>query len=206
MGDTKIKICGLTNLADALKAEELGADFVGFIFFKNSPRYLEDKKIREITKSLKGKAKKVGLFYNQDLSVIKNSAQMCGLDVIQLHGDESPEHADELKKSFAVIKSFKIKKDFDFSILGNYKNADYFLFDTFKEGTPGGTGLVFDWNLIKGKKFSRPIFLAGGLKPGNVKKAVIELKPFCVDVASGVEKSPGVKDYKLLEEFINEAR
>lgn len=202
----KVKICGLTNLDDALAAEELGADYLGFIFFTKSPRRIYHEKALDIIVNLKGRAKKVGLFYNQEIEFVKKTAGMCRLDLCQLHGDESPEYVDQFKGEFGVIKSFKIKEGFDFSILEKYKNADYFLFDTFKEGVPGGTGTAFDWDLIAGREFIKPIFLAGGLKPGNVREAAAKINPFAVDVASGVEISPGVKDHKLLAEFINAAK
>ena len=202
----KIKICGFTNLDDARKAEELGADFLGFIFFENSPRHITQDQAQDIIQGLSGKAGKVGLFHDQELSYVRDVAHFLRLDVVQLHGNEDPLFVAELKKEFKVIKSFKIKKEFDFNELDRYNIADFYLFDTFKLGIPGGTGTVFNWKLLEGRSFDKPIFLAGGLNPGNVKKAIGIVQPYAVDVASGVEGAPGKKDHKLLEEFINAAR
>ncbi|MCK4463272.1 MAG: phosphoribosylanthranilate isomerase [Candidatus Omnitrophica bacterium] len=200
---TKVKICGLTNLEDAKKAEDLGADFLGFIFFEKSPRVISPDAARDIIDNLHGGSEKVGLFLDHDINFVKNQTRLCRLDLIQLHGNEDPGYAAELSASGRrVIKSFKMKKDFDFSILDTYDMVDFFLFDTFKQGVPGGTGLIFDWEILKGKRFSKPIFLAGGLKPDNVKKAIEKVRPYAVDVASGVESEPGRKDYKLLEKLI----
>lgn len=199
---TKVKICGLTNLDDALKAEDLGADFLGFIFFKNSPRHISPDSIRDIIENLHGSAQKVGLFCDQDVNFVRVQADNCRLDLIQLHGNESPDYTETLRKDIRIIKSFKIKKNFDFGILQRYEKADFYLFDTYKEGMPGGTGVSFDWGMLEGKSFNKPIFLAGGLRPNNVKKAIEAVRPFAVDVASGIEKSPGKKDHRLLEEFI----
>ena len=203
---TKIKICGLTNLEDALKAEELGADFLGFIFFKESPRCIKPDKAKEIVAGLRGNSEKVGLFLDQDIQEVKDIARLSRLDILQLHGNEEPAYVAELKKEFKVIKTFRLKKGFDFNDLGMYNVTDFYLFDTFKKGMFGGTGVVFDWGFLEGKSFNKPIFLAGGLKPSNVKKAIERVKPYAVDVASGVESSPGKKNHKLLEEFINAAK
>jgi len=203
---TKVKICGLTNLEDAEKAEDLGADFLGFVFFESSPRMISPENAKNIIDKLYGKAKKVGLFADQDVDFVKGSASYLKLDLIQLHGSEKPEYVSQLKKKFTIIKSFKIHKEFDLSIINMYQEADFYLFDTFKLGMLGGTGLAFDWKMLEGRSFDKPIFLAGGLSPGNVKKAIEIARPYAVDVASGVESSPGKKNHRLLEEFINAAR
>ena len=200
---TKVKICGLTNLEDALAAESLGADFLGFIFFDKSPRAIGVDNARVIIKGLKGKARKVGLFFDQDLALVKDTAECLGLDLLQIHGSEKPEYVTALKKDFAVIKTFRVKKGFDFGALGEYSMADYFLFDTYKEGIAGGTGIAFDWDILSGVRINKPVFLAGGLKPANVEKAAGKVLPYAVDVASGVEESVGKKSRKLMEEFIN---
>jgi len=203
---TKVKICGLTNASDAIKAEELGADYLGFVFFRQSPRCVKGQAVAGISAQLRVKAEKIGLFFNQEENFVRETARSCGIKILQLHGEETPEFIDNLKPEFRVIKSFKIKKGFDFNVLKSYENADYFLFDTFKEGQPGGTGLVFDWSIVEGIKITKPLFLAGGLKPGNVKEAIKRIKPYAVDIASGVEERPGKKDHKLMEEFINAAK
>jgi phosphoribosylanthranilate isomerase len=203
----RVKICGLTNPGDAIKAYESGADFLGFIFFEGSPRRLDAEKARLIIRELPAGAIKVGLFLNQGMDTVRRAAEKCGLDLLQLHGDESPAYAGGLKKDFRIIKSFRVK---DASSLekaqGGYEEADYYLFDTYVKGLAGGTGKTFDWDILSGRAFKRPIFLAGGLTPDNVREAIGRVSPYAVDVASGVEKSPGIKDHKLLKEFIKNAK
>jgi len=202
----KVKICGMTELRDALKAAELGADMVGFVFFENSPRKVDPEHARVIIEDLPRDLLKVGLFLDQPLGEVRKTAKSCHLDFIQLHGTESDSYCRELKKYFRIIKSFRIRDEEGFGNVEHYENADYYLFDNYVKGTPGGTGQAFDWGLLAGKSFSKPFFLAGGLRPGNVRGAVEKVSPYAVDVASGVEKSPGKKDYKLLKEFIQNAK
>jgi len=203
---TKVKICGMTDLRDALKAYELGADLVGFIFFQKSPRKIDPEHARVIIEDLPKDLLKVGLFLDQELEEVRALAKRCHIDILQLHGEENPRYCEKLKDDFKIIKSFKVKDESSLKNVRRYKNVDYCLFDTYVKDTPGGTGVKFDWNILKGKKFEKPTFLAGGLKPENVKEAIKEVLPYAVDVASGVEKSPGKKDYKLLKEFIDNAK
>ena len=203
---TKVKICGIRNLEDAFKAHELGADFLGFIFFENSPRKLEPAEARVIIRELPKNVLKVGLFLDQDLNKVKDTAFKCGLDLLQLHGNEDPGYCAGLKKDFKIIKSFKVKDKTSVERASDYDICDHYLFDTYVKGVPGGTGVSFDWNVLAGMTFKRPIFLAGGLTPKNVGEAVKRLKPYAVDVASGVERSPGKKNHKLLKEFIENAK
>lgn len=203
---TKVKICGIRNLEDALKAHELGADFLGFIFFENSPRKLEPAEARLIIRELPKNVLKVGLFLDQDLNKVKDTAFKCGLDLLQLHGNEDPGYCARLKKTFKIIKSFKVKDKASVERASDYDVCDHYLFDTYVKGVPGGTGVSFDWDILTGMAFERPIFLAGGLTPKNVGEAVKRLKPYAVDVASGVEESPGKKNHKLLKEFIENAK
>jgi len=203
----KVKICGITELADALKAHELGADFVGFIFFEKSPRKIKPTQACSIIEDLPRDLLKVGLFLGQDAGTVRAIAERCHLDFLQLHGNESPEYSSRLGKDFKIIKSFKVKDLSTIDDVDNYKDSvDYYLFDTYVKDMPGGTGKIFDWGILKGKPFNKPIFLAGGLTPENVGEAVRRVRPYAVDVASGVEKSPGKKDYKLLKEFIDNAK
>lgn len=203
----KVKICGITELEDALKAHELGADFVGFIFFTNSPRKIKPVQARSIIKGLPKDLLKVGLFLGQDAGTVRAIAERCHLDFLQLHGDESPEYCSRLGKDFKIIKSFKIRNFRSVDDIDAYKDAaHYYLFDTYVKGIPGGTGRAFNWDILKDKPFEKPIFLAGGLTPENVGGAVKKVAPYAVDAASGVEKSPGKKDYKLLKEFIDNAK
>ena len=203
---TKVKICGITELRDALKAHELGADFVGFIFFENSPRKIDTTAASRIIKGLPDGLEKVGLFLNQDEEYVRRTARTCGLDILQLHGRETPEYCARLRKDFKIMKSFKIKDASSLEDVNDYDDVDFYLFDTYVKGMPGGTGKSFDWDLLKGKTFKKGIFLAGGLKPENVAAAVGKVSPYAVDVASGVEKSPGKKDHRLLKEFIDNAK
>jgi len=202
----KIKICGLTNTEDARRAEELGADYLGFVFFQKSPRTISQETVSKIKEALRGKAETVGLFFNEKILRVKEIARNCRLDVLQLHGDEEPQYVSELKREFKVIKTFRVKKGFDFSVMDQYGMADFFLFDTLKKGMAGGTGVSFDWDMLAGRSFAKPIFLAGGLKPSNVKEAIEKVRPFSVDVSSGVEESPEKKDFNKMETFINAAR
>ena len=202
----KVKICGMTDLRDALKAYELGADFVGFIFFDKSPRRLEPDHTRVIIEDLPKELTKVGLFLDQDLEYVRSTAKKCHVDILQLHGNESPAYCKSLKDDFKIIKTFRVKDEASIGLVNKYEDVDYYLFDTYVEGMPGGTGKSFNWDILKGKSFNKPIFIAGGLKPDNVKEAVEKLAPYAVDVASGVERSPGKKDYKRLKEFIDNAK
>ena len=203
---TKVKICGITELRDGLKAHELGADFLGFIFFEQSPRKMDPNHARVIIEDLPKDVLKVGLFLDQDIKEVAEIAKKCHLDMLQLHGNESDEYCRELKKDFKITKTFRIENEKSLAKVNNYKDVDFYLFDTFVTGIPGGTGKTFDWNLLIGKKFDKPFFLAGGLNPVNVGEAVSKVQPYAVDVASGVEKAPGKKDYKRVKEFIENAK
>jgi len=202
----KVKICGITDLRDALKAHELGADFVGFVFFENSPRKIDPEHARVIIDGLPKDLMKVGLFLNQDAPVVRSIAERCRLDILQLHGDEDRRYCKRLGGDFKIIKSFKVKDPSSIKGVDRYKEADYYLFDTYVKGIPGGTGKCFNWDILGGKTFKKPIFLAGGLTPENVSAAIRKAAPFAVDVASGVEKAPGKKDYGRLKEFIYNAK
>ena len=202
----KVKICGMMDLRDALKAAELGADMVGFVFFEKSPRRMDPDTARVIIEDLPNELLKVGLFLDQPVGEVRETAKKCHLDIIQLHGGESDAYCGELKKYFKIIKSFRVKDEESLGNAEHYENADYYLFDKYVKGTPGGTGKTFDWSLLAGKSFSKPFFLAGGLNPGNVAEAIKKVAPYAVDIASGVEKSPGKKEYKLLKEFIKNAK
>jgi len=202
----KVKICGMTDLRDALKAYELGADFVGFIFFENSPRKMEPERARVIIEDLPKDLTKVGLFLNQAPDTVRSVAGRCHLDILQLCGDEDRRYCKRLGGDFKIIKSFRVKNPSSVKGADRYKEADYYLFDTYVKGVPGGTGKCFNWDILGGKAFKKPVFLAGGLTPENVAAAIRKAAPYAVDVASGVEKAPGKKDYKRLKEFIDNAK
>ena len=156
----KVKICGLTDLRDALKAHELGADFAGFIFFEESPRRIAPERARVIIEDLPKDLLKVGLFLNQDLDTVRSTAKRCHLDVLQLHGDEGPKYCEKLRKDFKIIKSFKVKNLSSVAAPDKYDEVDYYLFDTYVEGMPGGTGKSFNWDILSGRSFKKPIGLA----------------------------------------------
>ena len=202
----KVKICGLTNAEDALKAHELGADYLGFVFFDNSPRKITLSEARLIMRELPKEAVKVGLFLDQEPDAVKRAADECGLNIIQLHGSEDPGYCIRIKKYLSVLKAFRVKDGNSLNNIDSYKSVDFYLFDAYVKGLPGGTGKSFDWEILAKRDFNKPIFLAGGLTPKNVKKAIEKVSPYAVDVASGVEKEPGKKDHKLLKEFIENAK
>ncbi len=198
----RVKICGITNREDALKAAELGAWALGFIFTKKSPRYISPFKAKKIIEALPPFVTPVGVFVNQSEGAIKDIMNFCGISTIQLHGDESPQMCGRLGKKYKVIKAFRVKEDFNISGLGEYPVAAY-LMDTFAEDSFGGSGKTFNWDILKGRTLPKPVILSGGLNPENVAAAVEALHPFAVDVSSGVEKEPGKKDFGKMEEFFS---
>lgn len=200
---TRIKICGTTNLVDALIAVEAGADALGFIFVPNTPRYLHPDEAAKIIEDLPPFITTVGLFVNAEQSEINKVANDCSLDAIQLHGDESPELCLSLKRK--VVKAFRVNDESSLSRLRDYRVSAYLL-DAYVRGAMGGTGRVFDWNLaVKARQYGR-IILAGGLNPDNIASAILQVRPYGVDVSSGVEKSPGRKDPAKIKAFIDAVR
>ena len=197
----KIKVCGITNKKDAQIAVSLGAWALGFVFYKESPRYISPEKARKIIESLPAFITPVGVFVNEREEVVERAADICGFQTIQLHGDEDPEFCRKLQ-NYNVIKAFRVGSDFNFKITARYQ-ANTILFDTYQKNVYGGTGKVFNWSKIARKKVSKPIILSGGLNSSNVAKAIKLIKPYAIDVSSGVEKSPGKKDERLLKKFFN---
>ena len=199
----KVKVCGMTSLKDALVAVEGGADAVGFIFYKKSPRSVTMKTVREIVLELPPFVDTVGVFVDETAEQINKTADYCNLDIIQLHGDESPIFCKKIRRK--VIKAFRIKDMQSVKKLSSFQVSG-FLLDTFSEKLHGGTGKVFDWNLaLPAKKFG-PVIMAGGLTPNNVQQAVRQIRPYGVDVCSGVESEPGIKDHKKVRAFLNNAK
>ena len=198
MDKVKVKICGITNLEDASIAVELGANALGFIFAP-SPRQITPQKARAIIRALPSFVKTVGVFVNETSATIRELMQDCGLDLVQLHGDESPAFCEELMPR--TIKALRIK---DESRLESsrlyYEKVRALLLDTYSREKAGGTGKTFDWNhAVKIKKMGTPIILSGGINPSNVNLAIRTVKPYAVDVNSGVEDRPGKKSRVLLE-------
>lgn len=200
----KVKICGLTSLEDAQCAVDSGADFLGFIFYQDSPRAVTVPKVAEIVQNLKNSsAKTVGVFVDSPAHFVNEAATEIGLDFVQLHGSEDINYIGQIEKP--VIKVFRINDDFDLNELKGY-NVPYFLLDTYKKGLMGGTGETFNWDKAVEAKGYGEIFLSGGLTVGNVEEAVKKVNPFCVDISSGVEKSPGIKDKDKIKEIISKVK
>jgi phosphoribosylanthranilate isomerase len=197
---TKVKICGITNYDDASVAVDLGADALGFIFAP-SPRNIAPEKAGEIIRKLPPFIKSVGVFVNEDTEKIRDIVRYCGLDNVQLHGDETPEICDILMPR--AIKALKIKGKYNSEQYEPYKGkVRAFLLDTFSEKTAGGTGRTFDWNeALNIKKLGVPVILAGGLNPSNILEAIERVKPYAVDVNSGIEERPGKKDHSLMKKL-----
>jgi len=193
----KIKVCGITNYEDASLAVSLGAHAIGFIF-ADSPRQVEPAKAKAIISDLPPFVKTVGVFVNEDLGIINNIIDSCGLDLVQLHGDESPEICEALMPR--VIKAFQLRDESSLDNLKLYKDkVKAFLFDTYSKGKRGGTGKVFNWDLaVKGKQSDIPVILAGGLSPSNLLAAIETVKPYAIDLNSGIEDRPGKKSPQLL--------
>ncbi len=197
----RIKICGITRLEDALLAAELGASAIGFIFYEKSPRYLLPEAARAIRLKLPPFVSTVGVFVNESQEKIKEIKDLVGLDYVQLHGEESPEVCEEFFPH--VIKAVRVKDESDLLKIPPYQGkVSAILLDTYVKGLPGGTGKAFNWELAKeAQKFGLPIILAGGLNPENISQAREQAAPYALDVSSGIEASPGVKDHFLMKEL-----
>jgi len=202
MSAVRVKICGLTRLEDALEAVRLGADAIGFNFWPKSKRYCSPSKAEKIAGRLPPFVTTVGVFVNQSKREIREISSRVGLRALQLHGDEPPAFCRGF--SLPVIKAIRV--DGRESLDSRFRfQVDAFLLDTPTEGF-GGSGRTFDWRLLRDSSDPRPIILAGGLSPQNVGEAVAAVKPYAVDVASGVESRPGIKDAKKMAQFISAAR
>jgi phosphoribosylanthranilate isomerase len=199
----RVKICGITNQLDAQRACKAGAWALGFIFHKRSPRYISPFKAKKIIETLPPFITPVGVFVNQNTGAIRDIIRHCGLGAVQLHGEEDQHTCRRLKSFAKVIKVFRVGEKFNPSNLEGFK-MDAFLFDTYDPDNYGGTGRTFDWNVLKEIKSANvPIILSGGLNAQNVIDPVNALKPYAVDVNSGVEESPGKKDAKKMKDFVD---
>jgi len=202
---TLVKICGITNKEDALAAAEFGVDLLGFVF-SESPRQIEVNRAAEIVASLPPTVSTVGLFVNETEIVVEMIQDQMRLNYLQFHGDEDPDYCKRLKNERKVIKAFRIRDEASLVDIARY-DVDLYLLDAYAKDARGGTGATFNWDLaIKAKEHGRPIILAGGLTPENVEDAIRKVRPYAVDVSSGIEASPGKKDHKLMEEFIRRAK
>ncbi len=205
---TRIKICGITNEKDALWAASLGADYLGFNFWRGTARKVSPQSAARIIAKLPPFLLPVAIFVDEDIKNILKIVKKCGFKIVQLHGEESPQYCSQLKTMCPVeiIKAFKIKNEDSLCRLDDYA-VDYYLLDAWVPGMEGGTGETFNWEVaLKARETGKRIFLAGGLNPENVEEAVRTVKPYAVDVASGVEKSVRKKDYQKMKDFLLHAR
>ena len=198
----KVKLCGITNLDDALFAEKAGYDALGFIFYRKSNRCVKPEQIIEITKELNPLTIKVGVFVNEVPAIVNDIVKRCNINIAQLHGDESPEYVQQIK--VPVIKAFRVNDKFNFEILNEYHNCS-FLLDTYDKDSYGGIGKTFNWELIP-DEIKNSIILAGGVSNENIGEIIEIVMPIAVDVSSSLEKEPGIKDHKLVTEFINKIK
>ena len=205
MDNVAVKICGITDYEDASIAVELGAGALGFIF-ADSPRQITPQKARDIIRAMPPFVKTVGVFVDEGPAAIKEIIHYCGLDLVQLHGDESPDLCCELMPY--TIKALRIKDESSLRKSRIYQGkVRALLLDTYSKDKAGGTGKTFNWQLaIKIKKLGTPIILAGGLGPANIDGAVSTVRPYAVDVNSGVEERPGKKSHTLMKDLMEKVR
>ena len=202
---TKIKVCGLTREEDAVFAANAGADFLGFIFVPSTPRYVEPEKAAAMAAAVRndGKSPKfVGVFRDASSDYIKEIASMVGLDMIQLHGSETDDDIQNL--GIPVIKTLRVGDTLPDT--HGTPNAGWFLFDTYDERRSGGTGRRFDWSLLALYERTKPFFLSGGLSPDNAVAAISLVRPDGVDISSGLESAPGVKDHEKIARLFERVR
>lgn len=200
----KVKICGITSVEDAQMAIAAGADLLGFVFYEKSPRHVTLEQAAAIARTVPPYVLRVGLFVNAPEAEVGEALSACGLQLLQFHGDETPEYCRQF--SAMSMKAFRVKDAATIQSLPEYP-TDAWLLDAFVPGQQGGTGHTFNWDLaVEAVKLGRPVFLAGGLTPENVGEAVRRVRPFGVDVSSGVEAGPGKKDPAKVKAFIAAAK
>jgi phosphoribosylanthranilate isomerase len=202
----RVKICGITNWPDAEAACAAGADLLGFNFYDKSLRRVSTAKAAEIRAKLPSGVDSVGIFVNASAEEISSLRSFVRFNAAQLHGDESPEVVSQVARTVPVIKAFRVDSSFSLSTFEKYRDASAFLLDGAGTGQYGGTGQKADWVLAQNAAPAHRIILAGGLTPENVAAAILRVRPYAVDVASGVESRPGKKDHAKLNEFIQEVR
>jgi len=200
----KVKICGITSVADALVAAEAGADMIGLMFYDHSPRRVTLPQAVEISRALPPFVLRVGVFVNPPEALVTRAIAECGLNLLQFHGDEPSEFCTRF--GVMSLKALRVRAAASLKQLEDF-HTDAFLLDAYSKAGFGGTGEKFNWDLaLEARKFGKPIFLAGGLTPENVADAVEKVHPFAVDVSSGVESSPGKKDAAKVRAFIQAVR
>src|ERR1700722_19809565 len=197
---TRVKICGITNVADGLAAAEAGADMIGLMFYESSPRHITLARAAEISRALPPFLMRVGVFVNAPADYVLRAIGECNLTMLQFHGDETSDFCTQF--GLMNMKAIRVRDAGSLAQLENYQ-TDAFLLDAHSKNGLGGTGEKFNWELaVEAQKFGKPIFLAGGLTPENVADAVRKVHPFGVDVSSGVESAPGIKDHAKVKAFI----
>ncbi len=201
---TRIKICGITRLEDAMVAVEAGADALGFVFYKPSPRAITVDQAKNICQHLPPFITSVGLFVNASNNEVLEIANYLHLDLLQFHGEESAEYCKQF--NYPWIKALRVQPNSDIEkTINHYSASKGILLDSYVAGVQGGTGTTFDWSLIP-KNPSRPIILAGGLTIDNVQEAIQTCRPYAVDVSGGVECSKGIKDHDKIKHFIHNVK
>jgi phosphoribosylanthranilate isomerase len=206
MTPVQIKICGVTNLKDARACAELGANMIGFNFYRQSPRYIEPGVARRIIEALPPRVCAVGVFVDASTEEIRNTVVPTGLRCLQLHGRASPDLCSELAREFRVIRAFSTNPQFQPEQASLLSDCDV-LIDAYHPNLHGGTGLTCDWLAARTiRAIARFLILSGGLTKQNVGKAIATVEPHAVDVCSGIESAPGVKDHQALEDFITAVR
>ncbi|VAW49260.1 Phosphoribosylanthranilate isomerase [hydrothermal vent metagenome] len=197
---TRVKICGLTSVEDAMRAVNAGADAIGLVFYPPSPRNVVLEQATEIAASLPAFVTKTALFVNPTEADVQAVLQQVSVNLLQFHGDESPAFCEQFQCDY--IKAIRMKDGIDLErIAQQYTRASGLLLDAYKAGIPGGTGEQFDWARVP-RSLSKPIILAGGLTPENVQQAIEQTQPWAVDVSGGVERSKGIKSAEKMEQFM----
>ncbi|MFW5451426.1 MAG: phosphoribosylanthranilate isomerase [Methylophagaceae bacterium] len=198
---TRVKICGITRRQDAEFAIEMGADALGLVFYSSSPRSVTIAQAQQIIEGLPPFVSIVALFVNADPEQVHMCLKSMRIDVLQFHGDESPEYCEQFDRPY--LKAVRMRDDIDLThVAENYRSASALLLDSYQAGIPGGTGQVFDWSIIK--QVDIPIILAGGLTVENVAQAIKQVNPYAIDVSGGVEQSKGIKDEQKISAFMQE--
>ncbi len=205
-GRTRIKMCGITREKDAEAGVLAGVDALGFIFYEKSPRNVDPEFVRTLISTIPPFIDCVGVFVDRDLNEVEEIVEYCGLSYAQLHGKESPKYCERLERFSApcrVVKAFRVGEKSKASEFTPYDSAVCgYLLDTYVQGNAGGTGEVFDWDIISRLELQCPVILAGGLSPDNILQAIDSVAPFAVDVNSGVESEPGIKDHDKIYDFV----
>jgi phosphoribosylanthranilate isomerase len=199
---TRVKICGLTSVSDALMVANSGADAIGLVFYDPSPRHVSLEQAQAIAQAIPAFVTKTALFVNPTKAYVEQVLHTVKIDLLQFHGDESPEFCEQFGVSY--IKAIRMQENTDLSVIAKaYAHCAGLLLDAYKEGVPGGTGEQFNWSWVP-NDLAKPIILAGGLDSGNVAQAIAQVKPWAVDVSGGVELAKGVKSLEKVTHFMQQ--